>query len=292
MIIVKLIGGLGNQLFQYALGRNLAQKKNTELKLDISGFEEYKLHKYGLHHYNIIENIATQEDIQRFKPTQRQFFSYVTNKISKRILPWYKQKYIIEPDISYNSDILKIAGDAYIEGYWQSEKYFAEISGIIMNEFSVKNEPDELNREMLTIINSTNSVSLHIRRGDYVSNRKTMEFHGVLGIDYYKRALNFMEEKVKNPLIFIFSDDIPWAKDNLKTDLPLHFINHNRVERNFEDLRLMSNCKHNIIANSSFSWWGAWLNKFPNKHVCAPGNWFNSSENNTKDLIPASWHII
>jgi hypothetical protein len=292
MIIVKLIGGLGNQFFQYALGRNLALRNKTELKLDISGFESYKLHKYVLHHFNIVENIATKEDIQRFKPTQRQFFSYVTYKISKLVLPWYQQKYISEPDFSYNSNIFRIKGNAYLDGYWQSEKYFAEQSKIILKEFSVKNKPDELNREMLAIIGSTNSVSLHIRRGDYVSNRKNTETHGVLGIDYYMRALNFMEEKVKNPQVFVFSDDIPWARENLKTDVPLHFIDHNGVERNYEDLRLMSNCKYHIIANSSFSWWGAWLGRFPDKQIYAPRNWFKSSDNDTKDLIPETWDLI
>jgi hypothetical protein len=135
-------------------------------------------------------------------------------------------------------------------------------------------------------------VSLHIRRGDYVSNRKNIETHGVLGIDYYKRALNFMKEKVKNPQVFVFSDDIPWARENLETDLSLHFMDDNGVERNYEDLRLMSNCKYHIIANSSFSWWGAWLGKFPDKQIYAPRNWFNSSDNDTKDLIPETWDLI
>jgi len=135
-------------------------------------------------------------------------------------------------------------------------------------------------------------VSLHIRRGDYVSNRSTLEIHGVLGIDYYVRALNLMEEKVKEPQIFVFSDDIPWARDNLKTNLPLQFIDHNGVEKNYEDLRLMSNCKNHIIANSSFSWWGAWLSSNSEKIVITPMNWFNQSNMDTRDLIPVSWYRI
>jgi hypothetical protein len=289
MIIVKLIGGLGNQLFQYALGRNLALKNNTELKLDISGFETYKLYKYGLHNFNIIENIATDKDIYEFKPKKAQFLSYVSNKISERVLPWYKQKYIIEPDFRFNSNILKIGKNAYLDGYWQSEKYFTGISSIILDEFSVKNEPDELNRELLTTINSTNSVCLHIRRGDYISNRTTLETHGVLGIDYYTRSLNSMKKMVNNPQIFIFSDDIPWARENLKINLPLHFIDNNGVEKNYEDLRLMSNCKHHIIANSSFSWWGAWLCINPDKIIFAPKQWFNDRTRDDRDIVPDLW---
>jgi len=289
MIIVKLIGGLGNQLFQYALGRNLALKNDTELKLDISGFEIYKLHNYGLHHFNIIENIAKQEDIQCFKPTRRQIFFYTMDKISKRFLPLYKRKYIVEPDFSFNSNIFKITKNAYLEGYWQSEKYFADISEIIRKEISVKNEPDELNRNTLAQINITNSVSLHIRRGDYISNKKTMETHGVPSMDYYVQAQTFMEEKVKDPHIFVFSDDIEWTKDHFKSDLPLHFIDHNGVKKNYEDMRLMSFCKHHIIANSSFSWWGAWLSNNPQKIVITPKKWFNKPDITTRDLIPESW---
>jgi hypothetical protein len=288
MIIVRLIGGLGNQLFQYALGRNLALKNNCELKLDISGFEDYKLHKYGLHHFNIVENIATKKDIREFKPTSRNFLFNLSNRISDSVLPWNKRKYIVERDLNYNSNIFNVGGNAYLDGWWQSEKYFADISRIIRKELSVKNEPDGLNREILTIINSTNSVSLHIRRGDYVSNPQTKEFHGVLGMEYYMESLNLIEENVKDPQIFVFSDDIPWARDNLQTDLPVHFINHNGIEKNYEDLRLMSNCKHNIIANSSFSWWGAWLSKNKEKVVIAPKKWF-SFQIRLEDRIPSNW---
>jgi hypothetical protein len=289
MIIVKLIGGLGNQFFQYALGRNLAIKNNTELKLDISGFEDYKLHKYGLHHFNITENIATKEDIQKFKPAKRQFLSGLSGKISKHLLPWYKQKWIIEQNFVYNSDIFKIGRDVYLDGYWQSEKYFFDISEIIRNEFTVKNDPSGLNQDMLKIILDTHSVSLHIRRGDYFSNPKTKEIHGVLGLEYYRKSLNLIGEKVKDPQIFVFSDDIPWTRDNLKTDLPLHFIDHNGVENNYEDLRLMSNCKYHIIANSSFSWWGAWLGTNADKITIAPSRWMNDPSWDIRNIIPENW---
>lgn len=289
MIVVRLIGGLGNQLFQYALGRNLAIKNNTELKLDISGFEEYKLHQYGLCHFNIAEVIATEFDIQNFKPAKGQLHSWLSGTISKHVLPGHRQKWIVEQGFTYNPNIFKMNGDAYLDGYWQSEKYFIDIAEIIRKEFTVKEGPGGLNQEMLRIIRDTHSVSLHIRRGDYVSDKKTMETHGVLGTDYCTRALDLIKEKITEPYIFVFSDDIHWAKENLATDVPLYFIDHNGPEKNYEDLRLMSNCQHNIIANSSFSWWAAWLNANPEKIVISPQKWFNHSKNETRDLIPDLW---
>lgn len=292
MIIVKIIGGLGNQLFQYALGRNLSVKKNTELKLDISGFEYYRLHKYGLDHFNIIENIATKEDIQKFRPAKRQFLSSYSSTILNCVLPWYKQKCIFEQGFLFNPEIYKIPQDAYLIGYWQSEKYFIDIKEIIKNEFTVKNNPDKINQEVLKIIHNTHSVSLHIRRQDYISDKKTMEIHGILEINYYSHALDLIQEKVKDPNIFVFSDDINWARENLKTELPLFFIDHNGTEKNYEDLRLMSSCQHNIIANSSFSWLAAWLNINPKKIIYAPKKWFNVQNLDARDLIPSSWFVI
>jgi len=291
MIIVRLIGGIGNQFFQYALGRNVAIKNNTELKLDISGFEKYKLHNYGLNHFNIVENIATITEIQQFKPIWRQFFPYAENTLSKFFLPWYKQNYILEPDFSYNPDIFKLKKNAYLEGVWQSEKYFSDISEIIRKEISVKNEPDGLNQELLNLIQRTNSVNVHIRRGDYASNPKTQEKHGLLNLEYYINSLKLIEEKVRNPHLFVFSDDIPWVRENFKIDLPICFIDHNGIEKNYEDIRLMSSCRHHIIANSSFSWWGAWLSNNPGKIVIAPKRWFalGSLDKKTTDLIPSGW---
>lgn len=292
MIIVRLNGGLGNQMFQYAAGRAIAYRNNTNLKLDISSFEQYTLRSYSLDCFNIIEDFATHNEIKRLKPDRSQLFSFGLNKLQQKIMPWHNHNEIIEHTIVFNPDVRKITGNAYLDGYWQSEKYFADIAHIIWNDFTFKYESDELNTSVLSQIQDADSVSLHIRRGDYVSNPKTMETHGVLGIDYYIQALNLIEKKVKDPHIYVFSDDISWARENLNTNLPLHFIDHNGVEKNYEDLRLMNSCKHHIIANSSFSWWGAWLDSKQEKIVIAPRKWFNQSNMDTTDLIPDSWYKI
>ena len=292
MIIVKLIGGLGNQMFQYAAGRAIALKNNTSLKLDCSSFEQYTLRSYRLDRFNIVEDFATHDEINHLKQDQSQLFSFCFFKLQQKIIPWHKQSAIIERTCNFDPDFLKITGNAYLDGYWQSEKYFADIAHVIRNDFTFKEEPDELNKIVLLNILNSNSVSLHIRRGDYVSNPKTTEIHGVLESEYYMESLNLMEKKVKEPEVFVFSDDMVWAKENLKTDLPLHFIDHNGVEKDYEDLRLMSNCKHHIIANSSFSWWGAWLGKKEGQVVVAPARWFNTMSCNYNDRLPSGWLII
>jgi hypothetical protein len=161
-----------------------------------------------------------------------------------------------------------------------------------LKDFNFKNHPTGQNKLTLNIINNTNSVSLHIRRGDYIKNLETYNKHGLIDLYYYYKAINYIKEHVYNPTFFIFSDDITWAKENLNIELPVYFIDFNDQTRNYEDLRLMKNCKYNIIANSSFSWWGAWLNDFSNKIVIAPKKWFNDDTINTYDLTPLDWILI
>ena len=139
------------------------------------------------------------------------------------------------------------------------------------------------------MISQTNSVSLHIRRGDYVSNQKTNQTHGTCDLDYYQRCITEIEKEVENPYFFVFSDEIEWVKENLKINHPAEYVDQNTGDKSYEDMRLMSQCKHNVIANSSFSWWGAWLNSYPDKIVFAPKRWFASDKHNTKDLIPEGW---
>ncbi|MFH1461878.1 MAG: alpha-1,2-fucosyltransferase [bacterium] len=282
MIITKLQGGLGNQMFQYAIGRFLAQKNKTELKLDLSFYcnkQNEPQRIYSLENFNIKENIATQKEIEDFekyknKSGWKHFFykSFFTND----------SIYVKEKQFNFDPKVLKTYDNSYLDGYWQNEKYFKSIENIIRENFTLKNKlPDNL-QNILTKIKNPNSISLHIRRGDYVNK----ENYNVLPIEYYNEAIKIITEKNSDIHLFIFSDDIVWAKNNLNTEFPITFIYGNK---DYQDLILMSLCKHNIIANSSFSWWGAWLNSNPNKIVIAPKKWFNKTEINTEDLIPKSW---
>ncbi len=277
MIIIKIIGGLGNQMFQYALGRALSIKNNVEFKMDLSGFESYKLHDYSLKHFNITENIATFKEIKSIK--------------NKKLLQLFYRhsSQIIEKYFYYDSAILKVIDKVYLDGYWQSEKYFNDISEVIRKDFTVKHQQAGRNKEIAELIEDSNSVSLHIRRGDYVSNKITNTVHGLCNLDYYNRAIIYIAEKFSNLHFFVFSDDPIWTKKYISVKENITYVDHNKADKNYEDLRLMSQCKHHIIANSSFSWWGAWLNQNPDKIVIAPRKWFNEDSIDTKDLIPESW---
>ncbi len=290
MVIVKLIGGLGNQLFQYAAARKLANKHSTELKLDVSGFETYKLHKYSLSHFNIQENFASEGEInaltgQRKEGTITRIFRRALHKPAKLPATHIKEK----NPFHFDPEILNLPDGVYLEGYWQSEKYFSDIESIVRKELTVKTPLSGKDKELAKQMDSCDSVSIHIRRGDYVTNPHTSMVHGTSDLDYYNRCIRSIAESVKNPHFFVFSDDPEWVRDNLNPPYPTTFVDHNGADRNHEDLRLMSQCKHNIIANSTFSWWGAWLNSNPEKVVLAPKLWFRSDKYNNKDLIPDRW---
>ena len=156
----------------------------------------------------------------------------------------------------------------------------------MLSEFSIKYPPSFQNRELSRKIESHESISLHIRRGDFVQDSKTHQFHGACSLDYYNRCIEYVSEKTNNPHFFVFSDDPHWAKENLRQDISTTIVENNSGFKAYEDLQLMSQCKHNIIANSSFSWWGAWLNANPDKIVCAPKQWFRNKLMDTKYFIP------
>jgi len=290
MIIVKLIGGLGNQMFQYAAARRLAEKHSTILKLDVTGFEEYKLHRYGLHCFQVMEYLATKSEIEFIRGNQN-ILARIKRKVSCKI--GFKgagyRRWIFEKHFHFDPEILEAPNDVLLEGYWQSEKYFIDIADILRREFVIKYKQDVQSHKFAELIQNTESVSLHVRRADYVHDALTNNYFGNCDRDYYDRGVRFIGERIPDIHLFIFSDEPQWAKDNLKFDFPVTFVDCNDASRNFEDLRLMSLCKHNIIANSSFSWWGAWLNSNANKIVVAPQRWFNDDTKNTKDLIPEKW---
>jgi len=285
MMIVEINGGLGNQMFQYALGRQLSLKNNSILKLDTNIFDNYKLRKYELNCLNIIENFASVEEIKRIKDKKSKIPGFL-----RKILKISKYPNLIQEKFyHFDPEILNLSGNLYLSGYWQSEKYFNEISNIIRKEFTIKTELVGQNKEIADRITASEAVSLHIRRGDYVKDVQTKSVHYVDLDEYYKNAINLINEKVNNPHFYIFSDDSEWVKNNYAKNLNCSVVDINSADNGYEDMRLMSLCKHNIMANSSFSWWGAWLNNNPDKIVIAPKKWFNVPERNTKDLLPENW---
>jgi hypothetical protein len=290
MIIVQLKGGLGNQMFQYALGRVISLKRQDLLYLDIrlliNSPKNITVRNFDLDKFDIKANIAPNNLLKHTPLSQRDiFWIFLQRMLGKELII----NYFKEQDISFDPDVFNVSGNTYFEGYWQSEDYFKEIAPVIRNDFIFKIMPDKLNKEVLLRIKNTNSVSLHIRRGDYVSSPIASQVLGVLGKEYYNRALDLIKKWVKDPHIFIFSDDIKWARKNFNLNIPLYFVDINQDKKNYEDMRLMSNCQHHIIANSSFSWWGAWLGLNPNKIIIRPKKWFNQANMETKNLCPPSW---
>lgn len=296
---MRLKGGLGNQFFQYAAARRLSIHHGTELKLDISywktntswaPYESFQ--RYGLSHFSVQESFATEEDICKITMSRRKGLLGAVHSLGEFIKPYYRRPVFAEPELRpFDPNILKTPKDVYLDGYWQSERYFAPIADTIRREFRVNSEPDKENRILAEQIESRESVAVHVRRGDRVKDPRIARLHGTQSIEYYHSAARLIANEVRKPHFFVFSDDPQWAKSNLRLD-PVIYVTHNGDSRNYEDLRLMSLCKHSIIANSTFSWWAAWLNKNPNKLVIAPKNWFRTENLDTQDLIPQDWTQI
>ena len=283
MVIVKIIGGLGNQMFQYAYAKALEQKGH-EVKIDISAFETYKFHGgYQLDKYNIdLDSSIKDENDKFYKNT---FFYKVLRRFGMDFSRRIKEKSLL-----FDKKLLEIDDNSYLDGYFQCEKYFKDIREIILKQFTINQDISNYTKEIKNKIqNFQNSCSLHIRRGDFV-NSKNINIHGACDIEYYKKAMKYLEEKVVNINYFIFSDDIEWVKENLAIQNAI-YIDSKEKRIPHEDIYLMSLCKNNIIANSSFSWWGAWLNQNENKIVIAPKRWFadDKLESQSKDIVCDSW---
>lgn len=288
MIITRLEGGLGNQMFQYAFAKSLSKTNDCPLRLHLADktlsiHNGYELEKV----FNVNAQIATASELKTLLGWQSN--ESIVRLTRKPVFSFLKSKNIvIERSFEFNSEYMNTSCDAYLIGYWQSEKYFKNNDDLIKNEFMFKAPLSAENQLIAQLILSSNSVSLHIRRGDFVSNPKISSIHGVCNIEYYKKAINYVSSKINDPVFFVFSDDINWVKNNLEINFKHHFITNNIKQDSYNDMRLMSLCKHNIIANSSFSWWGAWLNSNPQKFIIAPVNWFAENRKET-DLIPATW---
>ncbi|MBR2648435.1 MAG: alpha-1,2-fucosyltransferase [Sediminibacterium sp.] len=287
MIIVQLTGGLGNQLFQYAMGRMLALKHNTQLKLDISFFETYEWHEYSLAPFLLEAVVASKAEVHDMVKKNNRYCERLKQRIFKT------QPIVInEKSLEFNSSYLQIRNNRYLIGYWQSEKYFINIESFLRKELMIKIEPSAINLQILKEIKTNNqSVSLHIRRGNYVNVESVNKVHGTTKLNYYYEAIKTIAKICEQPVFYIFSDDINWAKENLKLSYKHVYIDHNSAKKDYEDLRLMSACKHNILANSTFSWWGAWLNVNKEKIIIAPREWFADPEKNkeSESIIPKTW---
>jgi hypothetical protein len=291
MIISQLTGGLGNQLFQYAFGRYLAIRNNTTLKLDTSSLvnrvpSDLTFYNYELGDFNLQAGIADNNDISLY-PADKSVKSVPFRiwHIIKLKLKGYR--YIREWTFGFKEKYLSLPDNTYLDGYWQSQNFFGGIAGQLKQDFKFTTDLQPIALAMAKQIESYNAISVHVRRGDYL---KHLQHHGVVGSDYIEKAERIILEKVANPVFFVFSNDPEWCKENLKFKSSAIIIDEANAGTNDKDhFRLMSKCKHFIIANSSFSWWAAWLGEYPNKIVIAPEKWLNNSKVNTDYIIPEEW---
>ena len=276
LIFTRLHGRLGNQMFQYAAAVGLADRLGVPVALD----PRVALHKN--------EGVLTRvfdlpAEIPNHLPPVRHdaLLAYMVWRLSGR-----SPKFQRERGLSYNNAFEHWADDTYLHGYWQSERYFSHAANRVRKDFTFPAKMSAANAEMAARITAATSISLHVRRGDYLTGGA----HGVCDQAYYDTALARIAAALPSPpTVFVFSDDPDWARQNLPMEFEKVVVDFNGAGADFEDMRLMSLCEHNITANSSFSWWGAWLNANPSKLVAAPSQWFADSKLKNGDILPASW---
>lgn len=290
-VIVRLTGGLGNQMFQYAAASRIAIHNNALLQIDLSWYDQrgdWTPRRYELDEFKIPVEFATQKEVKDLLSIRKSFFLRGIAPFLKSRMFNTNQAHIIEKDFAFDPDILSVTGNIYLDGYWQSYKYFEDVDETIRKDFCFRAGIGSNSRQVEDMIKSCEAVSLHIRRGDYVTLTSASTYHGLCSLQYYEKAASIIKERLNNPVVFVFSDDIQWAKDHLKFDMPIFFVDYSGTTAHM-DMYLMSLCRHHIIANSSFSWWGAWLNQSSDKIVITPKQWFKDESINTADLIPESW---
>jgi hypothetical protein len=292
MIVVQLMGGLGNQMFQYAFGKQLAIQNKTTLKVDLTFLKDrtprpnFVFRDFDLDIFSLSVDSAKKDDLK--------LFSSRPNKFRRIIAKLLKTNYVQlnENSFSFNKANFIREKNIHLTGYWQSPKYFKEIEQELRSSFQFKQQLKGLELDLFYEIKNEEAICINFRRGDFVNLKTGAETHGTPNENYYKNAIDFIASKTINPKFYIFSDDIEWCRENVTLEHPFKIIGHEYKGTKFAAyLQLMSACKHFIIPNSTFAWWGAWLNNDPDKIVISPKKWFENDElqNQTQDLIPEEW---
>jgi len=291
MIIVEFMGGMGNQMFQYAMGRSLSTRLNTTLKFDLNHLldrspkENFVFRDYDLDVFNLSTERATDKEMEPyFYQPENKWARLFKNLVINKINPYTVFR---EPHFHFTPAVYNLPKNSYLAGYWQSPKYFENVKDEIRKEFTFKEELLVISKDLVNTITNENSVCINVRRTDFVTN----SFHGACGMGYFMPSIEIMASKIEKPHIFIFSDDIDWCTENFRIDkYPITFVKHEHKGFKFSNyLRLMSLCKHFIIPNSSFAWWAVWLSEYKNKVVIAPKIWLTDPTCDSKDLVSSDW---
>lgn len=283
MIVARMTGGLGNQLFQYAMGRAFALRYGQPLLLDLSHYRDHGAghtpREFELGAFRTEWREATAEVLRPFRKSR-------ARRILERVGIRNSYRIVRQDGFGFSADVFQEEPPVYLDGTWQSERFFKGSSSELRAELTLKHPFDPGMAELTGRMRETASVSVHVRRGDYASDPKTRDHHGLLELPYFDAAIRNMLEHVPDAHFFVFSDEPDWAREHLRSTAPITVLDPRPAP---EDLLLMAHCHHHIIANSSFSWWGAWLDPDPEKRVIAPGTWFNDRTIDTRDLLPDQW---
>lgn len=287
MIVVKIMGGLGNQMFQYAVGLAAAKRLDTKLLLDTSSYDNQlpgdTPRHYELNCFILEPEIIPKEKLDNLLAPKPTILNQIKSKLGKQT----ELTELAEKSPGFEKKLLNTKDNTYLNGWWQCPKYFENIKATLVHNFVPKNQLSPDANEYLGKILASNSCSLHVRRGDYVTNPNANKFHGLAPMEYYAKSSSNILSTNPDTTFFIFSDDIAWCKENLSLKNCV-FIEGKTLKPE-EEIFLMSKCKNNIIANSSFSWWGAWLNTNENQTVIAPKQWFIGSDADTSYMMPEGW---
>jgi hypothetical protein len=284
-VYVQLLGRLGNQLFQYATARHLALLNGAQLRLDLGAYGKDTRDCYELGAYRILEAIAGRTESAALRGSRLCRLFHPEARAATQLT---------EPFFRFWPELLRCrAAIISLRGYWQSEKYFRDIRDQLLAEITLRRPLSDIAQELSKMMVEPNAVSVHVRRGDYVSAPSVRRVHPVLTLDYYQRAIRYLEHQGVQPRLFVFSDDIPWCRRNFKISgaTSVVFVSE-QVASAVEELELMRRCRHHVIANSSFSWWGAWLAQCADRFVVAPAKWFTTPERDVRDLLPDDWRRI
>ena len=291
LIITRLTGGLGNQMFQFAAGYALSLRRGVPLELDVTSYARDELRVYELSAFNLPATIASAETLARLPKKTKGIGGMIkrlTTVASADLIPIHR-----EPHFEFDARVFNLEAPHALSGYWQSERYFMDQRAVVRAAFTARAPMEPENEAVAAAIKAASvPVSLHVRRGDYVTSTTASAMHGTCSLDYYRAAMASILSRAPAAHFFAFSDDAAWTRENLGSSAPITYVASNPPTRGFRDMQLMSLCHHHIIANSSFSWWGAWLNSRAQPRVIAPARWFAGSDKDTRDLLPASWERV
>lgn len=282
MIVIEASGGLGNQMFQYALYKKM-EFLNKEVALDTSFFRsQQKLRELEIGIFDVKYRGISDKEVACIRGYG--YHDSIFDKIKYRLKP---SEYTLYQDTieRFQPEIFEM-DNVYLCGYWQSEKYFKDIRSMILKEFTFPEDVREKTKKLCKKMETENSISIHIRRSDYLLGENARVYGNVCNEKYYENAIAYMTKKIDNPYYYVFTDDLQWAKKYFcKNNYTI--VDENRGNNSYIDMYLMSRCRHNIIANSSFSWWGAWLNQNPDKIVLGPKKWFHNHEK--EEIVCEDW---